>query len=142
MRSFAAHAVAYQKQHFPKVLMHEILNNPPVSWYGTSSAAAQVEDQPVGAIFAGRPNDAGMLTDIGMVKGILQTQTRLGEWKNYLRENPFDIRRAYVASGVAQKLAGMTLLGRPARGRSFRHGGAKPHVPENQQHRAFVDSQP
>ncbi len=58
-------------------------------------------DQIVGAIFNGRANDMGMLTDVGMIKGILQTQTRLGEWKKYLTENPFDIRRAYVASGVA-----------------------------------------
>jgi molybdopterin guanine dinucleotide-containing S/N-oxide reductase-like protein len=45
LRSFAAHALAYQKQHFPKVLMHDILQNPPLSWYGKSSAAEVVEDQ-------------------------------------------------------------------------------------------------
>jgi molybdopterin guanine dinucleotide-containing S/N-oxide reductase-like protein len=45
LRSLAAHAVASQKQHFPKVLMHDILLNPPISWYGTSSAAEPVENQ-------------------------------------------------------------------------------------------------
>ncbi|MCH7688560.1 MAG: NAD(P)/FAD-dependent oxidoreductase, partial [Planctomycetes bacterium] len=34
-------------------------------------------DEITGAIFSGRANDVGMLTDIGMVKGIMQTRTRL-----------------------------------------------------------------
>ncbi len=100
------------------------------------------DDQIVGAIFAGRPNDVGMLTDIGMVKGILQTQTALGPWKEFLRENPFDIRRAYVAAGVAQKLVGTTLLGRPTQARQYRFRDAQPHVPENQSHLVFVGTRP
>jgi NADPH-dependent 2,4-dienoyl-CoA reductase/sulfur reductase-like enzyme len=97
-----------------------------------------VGDQLVGAIFAGRSNDVGMLTDVGMVKGILQTQTKLGAWKQFLKENPFDVRRAYVASGVAKKLAATTLLGRPTRGRSYRHGNQQPTVPVNPNHELFV----
>ena len=68
-----------------------------------------------------------MLTDVGMVKGLMQTQSRLGPWKKYLRDNPFDIRRAYVACGVATKLVGTTLLGRPAKARQFHFGSAKPN---------------
>ncbi len=83
-------------------------------------------DQMVGAIFAGRANDMGMLNDVGMVKGILQTQTKLGPWKGFLAENPFDVRRAYVATGVAEKLRKITLLGRPADARQFQFGGAQP----------------
>ena len=45
LRILTAHAVAYQKQHFPKVLMHDALLNPPFSWYGKSGAVEQVEDQ-------------------------------------------------------------------------------------------------
>ncbi len=95
------------------------------------------DDQISGAIFMGRADDLGMLTDIGMVKGLMQTQTRLGPWKKYLRDHPFDIRRAYVASGVAAKLVGATLLHRPATARRFRFGSADPKTPANAAHAVF-----
>jgi NAD(P)H-nitrite reductase large subunit len=96
------------------------------------------DDRITGALFAGRANDLGMLTDIGMVKGMMQTQTRLGPWKKHLRSNPFDIRRAYIGCGVAAKLAGTTLLGRPAKARRYRFGAAEPKVPPNAAHAVFV----
>jgi len=96
------------------------------------------DDRISGAIFAGRANDMGMLTDVGMVKGLMQTQTRLGPWKNYLRDHPFDIRRAYVACGVAAKLVSTTLVGRPAKARQFHFGSAEPKVPANVAHAVFV----
>lgn len=96
------------------------------------------DDLLVGAIFAGRPNDLGMLTDVGMVKGMLQTQTRLGSWKAHLQQHPFDIRRVYVGTGVAAKLAATTLLGRPTQSRDFHFGGAKPSTPENPSHKVYV----
>jgi NAD(P)H-nitrite reductase large subunit len=99
-------------------------------------------DEITGAIFVGRANDMGMLTDVGMVKGILQTRTPMGAWKQYLAENPFDIRRAYVATGVAQKLAGSTLLGRPTRNRSYRFGDAEPIATPSPSHAAFVATKP
>lgn len=91
-----------------------------------------------GAIFTGRADDLGMLTDVGMVKGLMQTQTRLGPWKKHLQAHPFDIRRAYVGSGVAAKLAGTTLTGRPAKARAHRYGSAEPEVPANPAHALFV----
>jgi len=97
-------------------------------------------DQMVGAIFAGRANDMGMLTDVGMVKGILQSQTPLGAWKQFLAKNPFDIRRAYVASGVADRLRKNTLLGQPTKGRQYQFGGSKPMVPQNPSHQVFVST--
>jgi NAD(P)H-nitrite reductase large subunit len=96
------------------------------------------DDRICGAIFAGKANDLGMLTDVGMVKGLMQTQTRLGPWKQHLRDHPFDVRRAYVGSGVAAKLVGAALLGRPARPRQFRFGSAEPEVPANAAHAVFV----
>lgn len=96
------------------------------------------DDRISGAIFAGQANDVGMLTDVGMVKGLIQTGTRLGPWKKYLRDNPFDIRRAYVGSGVAAKLVGTALLGRPAKARQYRFGSAVPEVPANAAHAVFV----
>jgi NAD(P)H-nitrite reductase large subunit len=83
------------------------------------------DDRLSGAHFTGRANDVGMLTDVGMAKGLMQTQTRLGSWKKYLQDNPNDIRRAYVACGVAAKLVGTTLLGRPSQARQFRFGSAE-----------------
>lgn len=97
-------------------------------------------DQISGAIFLGKPNDMGMLTDVGMVKGIMQTQTGLSAWKKYLAENPFDIRRAYIASGVAQKLIRSTLLGGPSRSRQFHFGGAKPQTQAAKAHSVYVDA--
>ncbi len=95
-------------------------------------------DQITGAMFVGQANNVGMLTDVGMIKGLMQTQTSLGPWKDYLEQNPFDVRRAYIGTGVAKKLASTTLLGRPATTRSFHFGGAKPSVPKTPQHAAYV----
>ena len=96
------------------------------------------DDRISGAVFAGQANDLGMLTDVGMVKGLMQTQSRLGPWKKYLRDNPFDIRRAYVACGAGAKLAGTTLVGRPSMPRQFHFGSAEPKVPANAAHAVFV----
>lgn len=98
------------------------------------------EDRLVGAIFVGQSNDLGMLNDLGMVKGILQTQTALGHWKGFLKENPFDIRRAYIAAGIAKKLVSSTLLGRPSQARGYRKDGAEPSVPANNAHQVFVST--
>lgn len=86
-------------------------------------------DEITGAVFVGPANDLGMLNDVGLVKGIMQTRTSLGEWKEFLRVNPFDIRRPYIAAKVAQKLAGQTLLGRPSKARSYRFANHQP-VPQ------------
>ncbi len=98
------------------------------------------DDQLVGAIFTGRANDLGMLTDVGMVKGILQSQTRLGAWKQYLVDNPFDIRRAYIGAGIAQQLAGRTLLGRPTRDRKYRFGGIAAQTQVGTAHAQYVST--
>ncbi len=101
-------------------------------------------DQITGAVFAGQANDLGMLNDVGMVKGIIQTQTSLGPWKDFLRENPFDIRRPYVACQVARELVGQTLLGRPskARGYRFQNRPVKPQVTDALAHQLYVESKP
>jgi NAD(P)H-nitrite reductase large subunit len=91
-------------------------------------------DQLTGAIFLGPASDMGMLNDVGMVKGIMQTRTPLGAWKEFLRENPFDIRRPYVAAKVAQKLVGTTLLGRPSKARQYRFQDRQPGPQVTQPH--------
>lgn len=95
-------------------------------------------DQITGALFAGQASDLGMLNDIGMVKGIMQTRTALGTWKDYLKENPFDVRRPYIATKVAEKLTRSTLVGRPAKSRQYRYGGAEPKTQTKPVHQVFV----
>lgn len=89
--------------------------------------------QLTGAIFIAPPSEAGMLPDIGMLQGFVQTRTLCGAWKDYLRENPFDLNRPYLALRVAQKLA-ETSLPNPlptTQQYRFRHVGASP-TPEGQ----------
>jgi NAD(P)H-nitrite reductase large subunit len=95
-------------------------------------------DQLVGALFSGRHNDMGMLTDLGMVKGMIQTQTEFGQWKEFLRENPFDVRRAFIGTGVAQRLAESTLLGEASRPRQYRFGNAQPSVSQTDSHAIYL----
>jgi NAD(P)H-nitrite reductase large subunit len=95
-------------------------------------------DQITGALFVGRANDLGMLTDVGMVKGIMQTQTRLGAWKAHLAENPYDIRRPFVAAKVADKLARTTLLGRPSVARRYRYGALPAATHLSKSHGEYV----
>lgn len=83
-------------------------------------------DRIVGALFVGPIDDVTMLNDVGMVKGLIQTQQPLGEWAEYVKAHPTDIRRAYVACGVAQALIGRTLLGAPSRDRAYRVDGKTP----------------
>jgi len=91
-----------------------------------------------GAVFVGEANNLGMLTDVGMVKGMMQTRTELGAWKGFLKENPFDVRRAYIATGVAAKLAGITLLGRKSEPRGYHFGGEVPTTTVDGSHAQLI----
>jgi NAD(P)H-nitrite reductase large subunit len=95
-------------------------------------------DEITGAMFVGRPNDVGMLTDVGMVKGIMQTRTKLGPWKAFLRHNPFDIRRAYVANKVSAKLVGTTLVGRVSTTRQYHFGSVVPTPQAGPGHTVYI----
>jgi len=97
-------------------------------------------DQIRGAMLVGRASDLGMLADVGMIKGLIQTGTRLGKWKTYLQEHPFDVRRAYIASGVAARLARTTLLGRPAVPRQTPTDHRAPDPPIGAAHEQFMRS--
>jgi NAD(P)H-nitrite reductase large subunit len=98
------------------------------------------DDRLVGALLTGQANDLGMLTDVGMIKGLIQTQTRWGQWKAYLRDNPFDVRRAFVGTGVAAKLAQTTLLGRPTQDRKFHYRNSQPALSIGPSHAVFAQS--
>ena len=65
----------------------------------------------VGGIMLGPIEDTTMLTDVGMLKGLIQSQVDLAEWKHYIHERPWDLRRAYVASKAASALLARTTVG-------------------------------
>jgi hypothetical protein len=79
---------------------------------------------------------------MGMVKGLIQTKTALGEWKAYIQKNPMDIRRPYVASRVAVNLLEQTLLGAAPIERRYRIRGARPESKPTPAHTLFVSTKP
>jgi hypothetical protein len=99
-------------------------------------------DRLVGAVFVGPIDDVTMLNDVGMAKGLIQAKKPLGSWGNYLRSHPTDLRRAYVASGVADTLVRQTLLGTASRDRDFRVNGLKPASWNKAPHALLVGSRP
>ena len=99
-------------------------------------------DRMVGALFVGPIDDVTMLNDVGMVKGLIQTKQALGNWADYVKENPTDVRRAYVATGTAQKLVSQTLLGAPAKDRAYRVDGKTPQAWKKDSHAPLVGSRP
>ncbi len=100
------------------------------------------EDRLVGALFVGPVDDVTMLNDVGMVKGIIQAKKPLGRWAGYVRSHPTDLRRAYVASGVAEGLLGQTLLGTASHDRAYRVDGRKPRPWSKAPHAFLVGTIP
>jgi len=72
-------------------------------------------DRLSGAIILGPSSDIWTTNDVGMLKGLVQSQVPLGRFKNYLKKNPFDIKPAYIATKTAGRLLPETVLGRPAK---------------------------
>jgi NAD(P)H-nitrite reductase large subunit len=72
-------------------------------------------DRLIGAIILGPSRDIWTTNDIGMLKGLVQSGSPVGRYKERLARNPFDIKPAYIASRTANMLLPETVLGRPAR---------------------------
>jgi len=70
------------------------------------------EDRLIGAITLGVSSDVWTTNDVGMLKGLVQAGVRLGAWKEHLRRNPFDIKKAFLASRTTTQLLPETILGR------------------------------
>ncbi len=68
----------------------------------------------VGAIMIGPGSQTWSENDVGMVKGLVQSGQPLGDWKAYLRERPFEIRKPYLASRTTRALMPDTILGAPS----------------------------
>ena len=98
----------------------------------------------VGAIMIGKATDVGALNDVGMVKGFIQAGTHLGEWKDYIKENPLDIRKPYVACKVAEGLLKTSLTGKAAvtGGRGFRFPPIEPTTQKSPWHKVLASDAP
>lgn len=62
----------------------------------------------------GRSQDVWTTNDVGMLKGLVQSGVDLGDWKSYLRQHLFEIKRAYITSGTTAQLLPQTVQGRPS----------------------------
>jgi NAD(P)H-nitrite reductase large subunit len=72
-------------------------------------------DRLTGAIIIGPSSEVWTTNDIGMLKGLVQSQVSLGPLKDYLSRNPFDIKSAFIAAKTTSRLLPETVLGRPAK---------------------------
>jgi NAD(P)H-nitrite reductase large subunit len=71
-------------------------------------------DRLIGAIILGVSSDIWTTNDVGMLKGLVQAGSGLGAWKELLRRNPFDIKKAFLASRTTAQLLPQKLLARPS----------------------------
>ncbi len=71
-------------------------------------------DRLTGAIILGTSGDIWTTNDVGILKGLVYSGGELSEWKEQLRKNPFDVKRAFLATGTVAALLPQTLLDRPS----------------------------
>lgn len=71
---------------------------------------AEGGDRLTGAILVGRTEDVGMINDIGILKGLVDAGIGLGEWKEMLRRDPWDVKRAFVATRHIERILPERLL--------------------------------
>jgi NAD(P)H-nitrite reductase large subunit len=96
----------------------------------------------VGGIILGPVEDTTMLTDVGMLKGLIQSQVDLAQWKHYINERPWDLRRAYVASKAASVLLARTTIGAASHSRGFHFNDLGPRTTPSPHHADLVGTQP
>jgi len=87
-----------------------VVSNPSGGIYRKYVWGGEGGDVLVGGAIVGPTLSVSGTNDVGMLKGLVQTGVALGPWKDYLEENPLDLRRVYVASGAAKQLLQSTLL--------------------------------
>jgi NAD(P)H-nitrite reductase large subunit len=71
-------------------------------------------DRLIGAIILGESSDIWTTNDVGMLKGLVQSGRGLGPYKELLQRNPFNIKKAFLASRTTAQLLPQTILGRPS----------------------------
>jgi len=73
------------------------------------------EGRLTGAVICGPAADIWTTNDVGMLKGLVYSGVDLTVWKSHLRQNPFDIKPAFLATRTVARLLPETVLGRPSR---------------------------
>jgi NAD(P)H-nitrite reductase large subunit len=71
-------------------------------------------DRLIGAIILGVSTDLWTTNDVGMLKGLVQSGSGLGVWKEILHRNPFDIKKVFLASRTTAQLLPQKILARPS----------------------------
>lgn len=100
------------------------------------------DDRLVGAIALGPVRESTMTTDIGMIKGLIQSRLPLGKWKSYIQRQPWDLRRAFVASRAAGTLLPQTALGSAAVARGFAYADRGPKNDPGPHHADLLETRP
>lgn len=95
-----------------------------------------------GAIIMGPVEDSTMLTDVGMIKGLVQSRLDLGDWKGYVHERPWDLRRAYISSCAPAELLPQTRLGRASAARAYRFNDLGPRAEPGPYHAQLAGTRP
>lgn len=67
-----------------------------------------------GAIMVSPNAETWAGNDVGMLKGLVQSGVDLSPWKAWLAKDPFDIKKAYLATRTVSKLLPHTTLGLPS----------------------------
>ena len=67
-----------------------------------------------GAILVGSNRETWSENELGMVKGLIQSGANLGQWKRYLKDRPFSVKSAYLATHTVSSLLPKTILGHPS----------------------------
>ncbi|HUG38261.1 MAG TPA: FAD-dependent oxidoreductase [Candidatus Limnocylindrales bacterium] len=67
-----------------------------------------------GAMICGRASDVWTTNDVGMLKGLVYSGVDLSAWKEHLKQNPFDIKPAFMATRTTARLLPETVLSRPS----------------------------
>ena len=66
----------------------------------------------VGAVICGPAADIWTTNDVGMLKGLVYAGADLSAWKAHLRQNPFDVKPAFLATRTVARLLPTRILGR------------------------------
>jgi NAD(P)H-nitrite reductase large subunit len=72
-------------------------------------------DRMTGAIIIGISAHLWATNDVGILKGLVQDGQPMGEWKQLMLENPWEVKRPFVATGHVRRLLTETVLDRPSR---------------------------
>jgi NAD(P)H-nitrite reductase large subunit len=67
-----------------------------------------------GAMICGQASDVWTTNDVGMLKGLVYSGVDLSAWKDHLKQNPFDIKPAFMATKTTARLLPETVLSRPS----------------------------